>query len=66
MVRESEIRPSEVAVAPLEATDAGLQFIGRAANLAFPQRIEKWEWPTSIRSGKRSGVCSLRSNSFEP
>jgi tRNA-Thr(GGU) m(6)t(6)A37 methyltransferase TsaA len=29
MVRENEIRPSEVAVAPPSATDAGLVFIGR-------------------------------------
>lgn len=29
MVRENEIRPSEVAVAPPPATDAGLVFIGR-------------------------------------
>jgi tRNA (adenine37-N6)-methyltransferase len=29
MVRENEIRPSEVAVAPPPATDAGLMFIGR-------------------------------------
>ena len=43
MVRESEIRPSEVAVAPPAATDAGLVFIGRihtpwSSRLKAPRR----------------------------
>ena len=58
MVRESEIRPSEVAVLPPEATDAGLVFIGRIRT-PWTSRME------TPRQGRLDGpVCRLEL--FEP
>lgn len=58
MVRESEIRASEVAVAPPPATDAGLVFIGRIRT-PWTSRME------TPRQGRRDGpVCRLEV--FEP
>ena len=53
MVRESEIRPSEVAVAPPAATDAGLVFIGRIRT-PWTSRLE------APRQGRQGGpLCRL-------
>ncbi len=58
MVRESEIRPSEVAVAPPPATDAGLVFIGRIRT-PWTSRLE------APRQGRPDGpLCRLEL--FEP
>ena len=58
MVRESEIRPSEVAVRPPEATDAGLVFIGRIRT-PWTSRMQ------TPRQGRQDGpVCRLEL--FEP
>ena len=58
MVRESEIRPSEVAVPPPVATDAGLVFIGRIQT-PWTSRMQ------TPRQGRQDGpVCRLEL--FEP
>ncbi len=58
MVRESEIRPSEVAVPPPDANDAGLVFIGRIRT-PWTSRME------TPRQGRQDGpVCRLEL--FEP
>ncbi len=58
MVRESEIRPSEVAVAPPQATDAGLVFIGRIRT-PWTSRLD------APRQGRPDGpLCRLEL--FEP
>ncbi|RJG45068.1 tRNA (N6-threonylcarbamoyladenosine(37)-N6)-methyltransferase TrmO [Mesorhizobium sp. DCY119] len=58
MVRENEIRPSEVAVSPPPATDAGLVFIGRIST----------PWTSRLmtpRQGRADGpVCRIEI--FEP
>jgi tRNA-Thr(GGU) m(6)t(6)A37 methyltransferase TsaA len=58
MVRENEIRPSEVAVAPPSATDAGLVFIGRI-HTPWTSRM------VTPRQGRLDGpVCRIEL--FEP
>ena len=58
MVRESEIRPSEVAVDPPDATDAGLVFIGRI-HTPWNSRLK------APRRGRPDGpVCRIEV--FEP
>jgi tRNA-Thr(GGU) m(6)t(6)A37 methyltransferase TsaA len=58
MVRESEIRPSEVTVAPPSATDAGLVFIGRI-HTPWTSRM------VTPRQGRLDGpVCRIEL--FEP
>lgn len=53
MVRESEIRPGEVAVAPPASDDAGLTFIGRI-HTPWTSRLE------TPRQGRRDGpVCRI-------
>lgn len=58
MVRESEIRPSEVAVDPPTATDAGLQFIGRIST-PWHSRLD------TPRRGRLDGP-TCRIEVFEP
>jgi tRNA-Thr(GGU) m(6)t(6)A37 methyltransferase TsaA len=58
MVRESEIRPSEIAVVPPPPTDAGLVFIGRIRT-PWTSRME------TPRQGRLDGpICRLEL--FEP
>jgi tRNA-Thr(GGU) m(6)t(6)A37 methyltransferase TsaA len=58
MVRESEIRPAEIAVAPPAATDAGLVFIGRIRT-PWTSRLD------APRQGRLDGpLCRLEL--FEP
>ena len=58
MVRESEIRPSEVAVEPPAATDAGLVFIGRI-HTPWTERLK------APRRGRPDGpICRIEL--FEP
>ena len=58
MVRESEIRPSEVAVDPPAAVDAGLQFIGRIST-PWQSRLQ------TPRRGRLDGP-TCRIEVFEP